>query len=66
MVINQGFQLGYKLHVLLFFPGTLVIRRVASEESLFIVVSEKVEVLVEIVVEPEAFPADAALRYAPY
>jgi hypothetical protein len=58
--------LGYKLHFLLFLPGTLVIRRVASDESPFIVVSEKVEVLVKIVVEPEAFPADAALRYAPY
>ena len=66
MVVNQDFQLGYELHILLFFPWTLIIRRVAGDESLFIVMSEKVEVLVEIVVEPEALPADAALRYAPY
>ena len=61
MVVHKGFQLSDKFNIHLLFPGCPFLDTTPGQESLFIVVSEEVEVLVKIVVELEALTANGAL-----
>ena len=61
MVVDQGFQLRYNLHISAPLSHGLLLHPLASQQPLLIVVPEEVEVLVQVVVEPEALVAGDAL-----